>query len=130
MTHALLLRTAAALIAMTLAACTGPLSDGPNATVAAVQDAFSDIPFADGQVVSVIANDPDPLRTIDTYTLVPCQEGRAVCSGSSTGSAGALTLEDGIYVVRGAYGNRVFYLNKGGDGFMQEGNLLKPIAWN
>ena len=118
------------LAAATLAACTGPLSDGPNATAAAFNDTFRDTPFSDGQPVSVLVNDPDPLRTIQTFALVPCQNGRAVCGGSNRGRAGLLTLEGGQYVVRGAYAGRDFYLDRNGDGFMGRGGVLVPLAWN
>lgn len=114
----------------TLGACTGPLSDGPNAIGTAFTDAFRDTPFADGQVVTVLVADPDPLRTIQSFSLVPCQNGRAVCGGSARGQAGALTLEDGQYVVRGAYPGRDFYLDRNGDGFMGRGTVLVPLAWN
>ena len=113
-----------------LSACSGPLSDGPTAIRAAVTDAFADTPFADGQAVSVLVANPDPLRRIDSFRLVPCQNGQAVCGGSDRGRAGALTLEDGQYVVRGAYAGRDFYLDRNGDGFMGRGGVLVPLAWN
>lgn len=129
MKHALIAPlTALALTA--LGACSGPLSDGPTATAAAFNDAFRDTPFADGAPISVIVNDPDPLRKIGTYSFVPCQQGKAVCAGSVTGQAGTLTLEDGQYVVRGTYPGRVFYLDRGGDGFMGVDGVLVPLAWN
>ncbi len=119
-----------ALALTALAACTGPVADGPSATARAVTDAFSDTPFADGMPVSVIVNDPNPLRKIQTFSFAPCQEGKAVCAGSTTGRAGTLTLEDGQYVVRGTYPGRVFFLDRNGDGFMQVSGLLLPLAWN
>lgn len=118
------------LVVATLGACTGPLSDAPNAMQAAFTDAFRDTPFADGQSVTVLVADPDPLRRIQSFRLVPCQEGKAVCGGSGTGRAGTLTLEGGQYVVRGAYAGRDFYLDPNGDGFMGRGTVLVPLAWN
>jgi hypothetical protein len=118
------------LAAWTLAACTGPLSDAPNATVAAFTDAFTDTPFEDGAAVTVLVRDTDPLRTIQSFKLVPCQGGKAVCGGSDRGTAGALTLEGRQYVVRGAYAGRDFYLDPNGDGFMGRGTVLVPLAWN
>ena len=124
-------RTALMIIALAaLSACSGQLADGPNAIGAAVTDAFADTPFADGQAVSVLVADPDPLARIDSFRLVPCQEGRAICGGSAQGRAGTLTLEGGQYVVRGAYAGRDFYLDRNGDGFMGQGGVLVPLAWN
>ncbi|WP_386679207.1 hypothetical protein [Loktanella sp. R86503] len=118
------------LAALLLGACTGPLSDAPNATGAAFTDAFADTPFEDGAAVTVLVRDTDPLRTIQSFKLVPCQGGKAVCGGSSSGAAGVLTLEGGQYVVRGAYAGRDFYLDRNGDGFMGRGSVLTPLAWN
>ena len=125
--------TRTALMTLALAAltgCSGQLADGPKAIGAAFSDAFRDTPFADGQAVSVLVSNPDPLRRIDSFRLVPCQDGRAVCGGSDRGRAGTLTLEDGQYVVRGAYAGRDFYLDRNGDGFMRRGGVLVPLAWN
>lgn len=118
------------LAALTVSACTGPLADGPNATKAAFADAFTDTPFEDGATVTVLVRDTDPLRTIQTFNLVPCQGGKAVCGGSARGAAGTLTLEGRQYVVRGAYTGRDFYLDPNGDGFMGRGTVLVPLAWN
>lgn len=117
------------LAAVLLTAC----ADGagrPDPLGAAFSDAFLDTPFADGQSVTVLVSDPDPLRQIASFRLVPCQDGKAVCGGSAQGPAGLLTLEDGQYVVRGAYAGRDFYLDRNGDGFMGRGTVLVPLAWN
>ncbi len=125
---------ASAALALSLAACSGPLSDGPVATVAAFNDAFFDTPFDTG-AVSVLVRDANPLRVIQTYTMVPCREGAAICGGSAKGPAGVLTLQDGQYIVTGAYPGRTFYLDRNGDGFMGVGTpgadqVLVPLAWN
>ena len=117
------------LVCLALAACTGPLSDAPNATAAAFNDAFRDTPFDSG-AVTVLVRDPKPLRMIQSYTLVPCQNGAAVCGGSPLGRTGSLSMQDGQYVVTGAYPGRTFYLGRGGDGFLQENGILVPLAWN
>ena len=116
--------------ALTVSACTGFLSDGPVAMQGAFSDAFRDTPFADGAAVTVLVKDKDPLRTIQSFSLVPCQGGNAICGGSDRGNAGTLTLEGGQYVVRGAYTGRDFYLDPNGDGFMGRGIVLVPLAWN
>ena len=118
------------LAVLALTACEGRLGDSPRAIAAAATDALADRPFVDGQAVTVLVADPDPLRRIRSFTLVPCQAGRAVCGGSATGRAGTLTLENGQYVVRGAYAGRDFYLDPNGDGFMGQGGVLVPLAWN
>ncbi|SEM61816.1 hypothetical protein SAMN04488003_102132 [Loktanella fryxellensis] len=123
---------AAALIA--LSACAADIAPGVPVTGRAIADAFFDTPFADGQSVAVLVKDPDPLRVIQTYRLVPCQDGRAVCAAGDPRFAGTLTLENGQYVVRESYPGRVFYLDRNGDGFMgvQTGaqQVLTPLAWN
>ncbi|MCF7699288.1 hypothetical protein [Loktanella sp. M215] len=113
-----------------LAACSTSAGDGPKAVGAAFTDAFRDTPFTDGMPISAITRDANPLRTIQTYTFVPCQQGRAVCAETATGRAGTLTLEKNQYVVRGAYPGRTFYFDRNGDGFMQVGQVLTPLAWN
>ena len=113
-----------------MAACSGPLGDSPRAMRAAVTDAFRDTPFMDGQAISVLVRNDDPLRRIDSFRLVPCQDGKAVCGGAATGRPGVLTLENGQYVVRGAYPGRDFYLDPNGDGFMGRNGVLVPLAWN
>ncbi|SHF56505.1 hypothetical protein SAMN05444339_10835 [Loktanella atrilutea] len=119
-----------ALALVALGACSTSFGDGPRAIGAAATDAFGDTPFTDGVAISAITRDPNPLRTIQTYKFVPCQQGRAVCGDSSTGRPGILTLEDGQYVVRGAYPGKTFYFDRNGDGFMQVGQVLTPLAWN
>ena len=124
-------RTALMLVSLAaLTACSGQMASGPNAISAAFSDAFADTPFADGQAISVLVGNDDPLRRFDSFRLVPCQDGQAVCGGSDRGRAGTLTLESGQYVVRGAYPGRDFYLDRNGDGFMGRGGVLVPLAWN
>ena len=118
------------LVAVALVACSGQLADSPKAIGAAFSDAFRDTPFTDGQSITVLVSDADPLRRIESFRLVPCHDGKAVCGGSTLGRAGTLTLEGGQYVVRGAYAGRDFYLDRNGDGFMGRGDVLVPLAWN
>lgn len=117
------------LVFTALAACTGPLAEGPTATAAAFNDAFRDTPFDTG-AVTVLVSDPNPLRMLQSFTLVPCQNDTAICGGSPLGRAGTLAMQNGQYVVTGAYPGRTFYLDRGGDGFMQENGILVPLAWN
>lgn len=88
--------------------------------------AYSETPFANG-ALSVVAAESDRMRT---YTLVPCRGGTAICAGTARGRAGTLTVTPDYHVVRGLYGNRVFYLSPGGDGAVMRGAQGFALAWD
>ncbi|MBS1301912.1 hypothetical protein [Loktanella sp. SALINAS62] len=122
------------LAVLALAACSDPmnpdpLSDGVRQTGIAFNEAFRDTPLDDGPI-SIIVNDPDPLRTLLTYTLSPCRNGTEVCGGSETGPVAQIAVMDGQYVVANAYPGLTFYLDPNGDGFLKRGNTLTPLAWD
>lgn len=94
--------------------------------VRAFEQAFSRAPFADG-AIAVTA--PGGLGEIDTYRLVPCQGGAAICGGSESGRAGQLSRTPDWFVVTGLYG-RTFWLSYGGDGYVERDGRYVPLAWN
>ncbi|KAA9006043.1 hypothetical protein [Histidinibacterium aquaticum] len=92
------------------------------------QDTYQEIPFAQGAVY-VIAPDGTS-DTMATYRLVPCGGGDRICGDSLHGSAGQVTRGAEFFEVRGAYPGRTFRLSPGGDGYMLQGNLAVPVAWD
>ncbi len=66
---------------------------------------------------------------VETFNLVPCQGGQAICGGGETGPAGTLSRSSGFLVVQGLYG-RTFWLANGGEGYVQRGDVLWSLAWN
>ncbi|ADO43458.1 hypothetical protein [Ketogulonicigenium vulgare] len=80
-------------------------------------------PFKHGPI-SVIA--PGANGAVQTYTLVPCQDGAAVCSGSAIG---AVSVDGLTTVVSGLYG-RTFYLGMGGHGVIDAGGVQSVLAWD
>ena len=90
-----------------------------------VERDFTEAPFARGAMAVVAAEGPE----VRTWRLVPCRGGATVCAGSGTGPAGRLTVTPDFYVVDGLYGRR-FWLSYAGDGYVQAGRILAPLAWN
>jgi len=85
-----------------------------------------DTPFDSGPV-SVVATERGELNT---YTLVPCRGDTHICGGSAHGRAGHLRTGLTADVVTGAYPGRIFHLSPGGDGFLERGGHVVPLAWN
>lgn len=130
-----MIRTATAcLVALMLASCTAPGSDGVTAPewddiTAASERAWSEgsgwMPFSQG-AVSVIAREDGRLKS---RLLVPCRGGTAVCAGSLTGPAGEMRETRDHTIVTGLHG-RVFYLAPGGDGTLGlPGGGTVPLVW-
>lgn len=90
-----------------------------------VERATSEAPFQRG-ALAVAAREGG---RVETFDLVPCQGGRAICAGSDRGPAGTLARTPDWFVVRGLYG-RTFWLSHGGDGYVQRGNVLWSLAWS
>ena len=85
---------------------------------------LTEAPFANG-ALAVIAPQGDQL---DTYRLVPCQGGAAICGGGPAGPAGRLVRTPDWFVVQGLYG-RTFWLSHGGDGYLERNGQLVPLSW-
>lgn len=66
---------------------------------------------------------------VESFNLVPCQGGRAVCGGGETGPVGTVSRTEDFVVVQGLYG-RTFWLANGGEGYVQQGDVLWSLAWN
>lgn len=117
-----------------LAGCdTMPLSaetmthDEMTADVARSFDAtFSETPFVNGPI-AVVTTENGELRS---YRLIPCQDGRAICSGLVRGQAAQLQVTADHYIVSGLYGDRTFFLRPGGGGTMRRASGDVPLAWN
>lgn len=97
----------------------------PLAYQRGVERATSEAPFQRG-ALAVVAREGG---FVETFDLVPCQGGRAICAGSDRGPAGTLARTPDWFVVRGLYG-RTFWLSYGGDGYVQRGNVLWSLAWS
>ncbi|WP_210528665.1 hypothetical protein [Rubellimicrobium arenae] len=97
------------------------LSQGYNRTF---EQSFTEAPFAKG-AMSVVATENGELQT---YDLVPCQGGAAICAGSLTGPAVRLVRTPDWSVVQGLYG-RTFWLSHGGDGYLERNGQLVPLTW-
>jgi len=88
---------------------------------------IGEVPFARG-AMSVIATEAGAL---ETWRLVPCREGRAVCAWSVTGAAGRIERADGTWIISGLFGNRTFELRPAGGGVIRYANgATVPLAWN
>lgn len=83
------------------------------------------VPFQAG-AVSVVTTEHGELHT---YTLVPCRNGTHICANSLRGRAGHLSETQHFFVVSGAYPNRTFYLEPGGDGVLVKNGAQLPLAW-
>ena len=83
-----------------------------------------DWPFDAGKVW-VIAEGGGDLKS---WSFVSCRGGTTACAGSEGGAAGQVALTPDYTVIDGLYG-RTFYLSPGGDGWVERGNALTPIAW-
>jgi hypothetical protein len=86
---------------------------------------FGEMPFARGSLAAVAREG----GFVETFNLVPCRGGQAVCGGSESGPAGTLSRTNGFVVVQGLYG-RTFWLANGGEGYVQRGDVLWSLAWN
>ena len=90
-----------------------------------VERDFTEAPFERGAMAVVAAEGPE----LRTWRLVPCRGGAAVCAGSERGAAGRVTVTPDWVVVDGLHGRR-FWLSYAGDGYVQRGRTLVPLAWN
>lgn len=136
----MMIRTGGVLALLLLGACAAPLAGtgrmagstaaGPEAAATFVQrgveQSFSEAPFQRG-AMAVVAREGGV--GVESFSLVPCQEGRTVCAGSEAGAAGTLALTPDWTVVRGLYG-RTFWLSYGGDGFVERAGAFWPLSWN
>jgi hypothetical protein len=86
---------------------------------------FGEVPFERGALAAVAREG----GFVETFNLVPCHGGRAVCGGSESGPAGTLSRTADFLVVQGLYG-RTFWLANGGEGYVQRGSVLWSLAWN
>ncbi|WP_056029279.1 hypothetical protein [Loktanella sp. 3ANDIMAR09] len=117
-----------------LAACTNPMnpapfSDGVSQSGIALTEAFGDTPLDDGPI-RILVQDADPLQVMRTFTLAPCRNNTEVCGGSENGPVGQSSIIDGQYVVANAYPGLTFFLDRNGDGFLQERGQMIPLAWD
>ncbi len=97
----------------------------PPAYARGLELPFGEAPFARGALAAVAREG----GFVETFTLVPCRGGQAVCAGSQDGPAGTLSRAQGFLVVQGLYG-RTFWLANGGEGYVQRGDVLWSLAWN
>lgn len=86
---------------------------------------FTEEPFARGPL-AVVAREG---REFQTFSLVPCEGGAAICAGSTQGPAGRLSRTPEYFVVDGLYGRR-FWLSYGGDGYVERAGTYIPLAWD
>ncbi len=86
---------------------------------------FTEEPFARG-ALAVVAREN---RELQTFSLVPCQGGAAICAGSEQGPVGRLSRTPEYFVVDGLYGRR-FWLSYGGDGYVERAGTYIPLAWD
>ena len=118
-----------------LAACTQTPPDprlGPTRTEqikTAYAEAFGDTPFEDGTTIRIVAPDPDPVRALQTFALVPCRDGVAICGGGAHGPAATVSAVDGRTRITGAYPGVDFYLDRGGSGYLSRNGVNVPLAW-
>ena len=88
------------------------------------EQSMTEAPFSSGALAVVAAQGDE----VESYRLVPCQGGAAICGGGSTGPAGRLVRTPDWFVVQGLYG-RTFWLSYGGDGYLERNGQLVPLAW-
>jgi hypothetical protein len=91
----------------------------------AFEQSYSEEPFEFGSL-SVLAEEAGELST---FNFFPCQNGRAVCSGSPQGPAGQLSRTPRYFVLTGLHG-RTFWFSYGGDGWLERADQFVPLAWN
>ncbi|MGZ9809245.1 hypothetical protein ACXN5S_02155 [Pseudoroseicyclus sp. H15] len=85
-----------------------------------------EMPFADGQAISAVAASD---LGMDTFRLVPCRGGAAICAGSATGPVGTTRTTPDYLVVSGLYGVEL-WLSPGGDGaVLYPSGTAVPLAW-
>ncbi|NDV02746.1 hypothetical protein [Pseudoroseicyclus tamaricis] len=84
------------------------------------------MPFvAEGPVTAVASSGSG----MDTYVLVPCRNGTAICAGSTAGPAGNVRTTEDYVVVAGLYGVEL-WLSPGGDGaVLYPSGAAVPLAW-
>lgn len=108
-----------------LATPVGEVPPLPPALGGVIELPFGEVPFARG-ALSAVAREGG---FVETFTLVPCRGGQAVCAGGEDGPAGTLSRTRDFLVVQGLYG-RTFWLANGGEGYVQRGDVLWSLAWN
>ncbi|RYH01551.1 hypothetical protein EU805_12870 [Salipiger sp. IMCC34102] len=96
----------------------------------AFDEAFRDTPFADGAAIRIVATDPDPVRNLLSYVLVPCRDGTAICGGDANGPAGTIVNVEGRTRITGAYPGVDFYLDSRGSGYLTRNGVNVPLAWD
>lgn len=90
----------------------------------AFDEAYLERPFANGSM-AVLATEGGE---VSTFHLAPCRGGLAICAGGPHGPAGTLRVSPDWHVVEGLYG-RTFWLSYAGDGWLERGGQVIPLAW-
>ena len=120
-----LLTGCAGMDSQTVGAAIPTYAEAELATYRFVQSGLA-MPFEGGQTVTAIAASD---FGVDTFSLVPCRGGAAICAGSATGPAGTTRTTADYLIVSGLYGVEL-WLSPGGDGsVLYPGGTAVPLAW-